>query len=1138
MSGYMEKTKKSGLISFLKNRILKPLFAILLTLIILLSALFILLSIPQVQFSVASRIAAKYDFLLTSIRFNLEPDLKSLTIVVSDVNCIKLSDEAELGFKSLKYSLSYSSILSARFYPEIMEIIEPKISITKTGQSNKAGDFKNAVVGLYGFLDSGLPETLYSFSIKNGTIHLDDITMENFGVSFLRKPEDIKKADFSIDMYIRDMVRGIPVKADGRFVYNDEGLYSITLSSSFGSIPITMIPWPESFKGTAGLFSSNGVNLEWSKGGTVLANGIIHLPEAGFMLDAYNELKSYNLSGTDIEFEAEFLKTAVDIRKFEIRGNDFNIDSSCYIPIDNGAKGMSLSVRSSMMPMARFKALFPAPVTPTWIGKRLLPLFTGGRAKLSNLLIQGGFDKITGLDKNENASSLLLDIDLDSINVADFGGGLESQTVSANVLLDNGRLKISNVNGLIGKSRIREAVYDYVDTYADKSLENWLISGNFSLTDLHTISESGMSPLIVRNIAKDIHDTEGFLDGDIRFSYHPDWEFISITGGNISSGGINFLHPMAEYPINLKKLNIEFNNSGRAKLGLSGDWRNTSGDIKGTIDIFKGDFALSGSALVDADDISDVLKKKTKGCADVILHGKQKTDFHISASDWNMKVAFDSNLEGFSGEFGGFVLPSLGSDSSLKIALSQSRKSVWKLDDFDFSLGTGRLTASIPISLTSMHQFSFSLRNFDIGRLGLFHGESGLSFSGNLDGDILIKRQAYGGYYPGVFGELRASDTGIKMSGLPLENKGTGRVIFSGQRIYTDSLKIGIGGSSLDLSADLKGWKGLKGKIGIKSKDLTIPSFADEKESEYFVPVFDSDFAMNSDLKIDVEIDSGTTSSKMRFGKASATCFFRDGCFDIKAGKIGMQGGEVRFRLLQPGDNKNSVLARAYINLDRQKLRETFYYLGAEENLSRLDNALLSTDAYIYCSGKNKKEFVSSLGGYIHFNIEDGIIKKSPVIFSILSMLNLEKFMHERPEGIAKDGFYFSNLDAGFKIKDGVFLTRDLVIKSPIIKMGATGDINLNNKTINMDMVASPLVTIDSFISNLPFVGYILTGNDRALISYFFKVKGPLDSPETSYIPLQNIPKSILGYLQRIFMTPGRIPEEIRDMKDLILDKE
>lgn len=1134
----MATKSKPRNITYIKNRIPKLLFASFLSLIILFSLLIIFISIPKIQLFMANRISAQYGLALTSFRFNLHPGLKYLTIQFSDIKGLNSSSGVKLGVKSIRYSLNYSDLMSASFYPEILEVIGPDISLLVTEKDDDPGGLKNSVAGLYAFLDSGLPETIKSFSVKNGAVLLDGTTIENFNVSLLRKPEDIKKANFSLDFYVRDKNNRFPFKAGGMFAYNAAGLDFVKISSSFDSVPVPSVPWPESFRGTSGIFSSKGISIEWHKGGSVLASGSIHLPEAGFMLDAYNELKSYNLSGTDIKFEAEFLKSALDIRAFEIKGDDFSLSSSCYIPFDNGANGMSLSVRSSMMPMSRFKALYPAPVTPTWIAKRLLPLFSGGNAKLSDLLIQGPFDRITGLDKKENSSSLLLDIDLDSIDIADFGGSIESKSVSANVLLDKGRLVVSGVKGRIGNSVIRDAVYDYVDTYADKSTENWSISGTFSLQDLHTISESGISPKVVRDTAIDIEDAEGVLDGDIRFSYHPDWKFISITGGKISSKGIGFFHPMVESPIKMDNLNVEFDDKGVAKLGFSGSWRNSVGDIKGTLDIFKGNLKIAGNAMVDAFDISEILKNKSGGSSDIKLKGKQKTDFKISASNWQMKVALNSTLQGFSGKFGGFVLPSLGNDSSLKIGLSQPRANLWKLDNFDLLLGNGRLSASVPVGLGSLHQFSFSLKNFDIGRLGLYHGETGLSFSGKLDGDILIKRLAYGGFYPGVFGEMRATDTGIKMPGLPLVKKGNGRVIFSGQRIYSESLKFGVGDTSLDIFADLMGWKGLKGKIGIKSRDLVLPPSDDDKESEDFVPVFDGDFAMNSDLNVDIDIESGITPSKMRFGRTTATCLFKNGRFDIKDGKMRMPGGEIRFRLIQPEDNKNSILARAYVNLDKQKLTDTFAYIGEEKNISKIDGAVFSTDAYIYCSGKNKKEFISSLGGYIHCNVEDGIIRQSSVIFSILSMLNLEKFLHERPEGVSREGFYFSNLDAGFKIKDGVLSTHDLVIKSPIINIGATGDIDLNNKNLDLDMVAAPLVTIDSFISNLPFVGYILTGNDRALISYYFKVKGPIGAPETNYIPLKNIPKSILGYLQRIFMTPGRIPEEISDMKGLILERE
>lgn len=65
-------------------------------------------------------------------------------------------------------------------------------------------------------------------------------------------------------------------------------------------------------------------------------------------------------------------------------------------------------------------------------------------------------------------------------------------------------------------------------------------------------------------------------------------------------------------------------------------------------------------------------------------------------------------------------------------------------------------------------------------------------------------------------------------------------------------------------------------------------------------------------------------------------------------------------------------------------------------------------------------------------------------------------------------------------------------MNSPTVNMGATGDIDFNRKIMDMDVVAAPAVTIDSLVSSLPFVGYILTGNDGACFPIISRSKASL----------------------------------------------
>lgn len=47
----------------------------------------------------------------------------------------------------------------------------------------------------------------------------------------------------------------------------------------------------------------------------------------------------------------------------------------------------------------------------------------------------------------------------------------------------------------------------------------------------------------------------------------------------------------------------------------------------------------------------------------------------------------------------------------------------------------------------------------------------------------------------------------------------------------------------------------------------------------------------------------------------------------------------------------------------------------------------MSSDAFIYCSGYNFKEMISTMGGYLSLKLEDGVVKKSSILFSMPACL-------------------------------------------------------------------------------------------------------------------------------------------------------
>jgi hypothetical protein len=59
-------------------------------------------------------------------------------------------------------------------------------------------------------------------------------------------------------------------------------------------------------------------------------------------------------------------------------------------------------------------------------------------------------------------------------------------------------------------------------------------------------------------------------------------------------------------------------------------------------------------------------------------------------------------------------------------------------------------------------------------------------------------------------------------------------------------------------------------------------------------------------------------------------------------------------------------------------------------------------------------------------------------------------------------------------------------------------------------------------LSHLPVAGYILTGQDKAFLSYIYEVKGDLGDPEIEAVPLKGLGQNLWGIIQRLLETPAR----------------
>ena len=84
------------------------------------------------------------------------------------------------------------------------------------------------------------------------------------------------------------------------------------------------------------------------------------------------------------------------------------------------------------------------------------------------------------------------------------------------------------------------------------------------------------------------------------------------------------------------------------------------------------------------------------------------------------------------------------------------------------------------------------------------------------------------------------------------------------------------------------------------------------------------------------------------------------------------------------------------------------------------------------------------------------------------------------------------------------------------------GKVDLGKNLIDARVGIHPLGTVDAVLSNVPIAGYILTGEQKAFLSYVYQVKGNLDDPLIEAIPIKALGEGVLGIIRRTLETPLR----------------
>ncbi|THI82997.1 MAG: AsmA family protein [Nitrospira sp. CG24A] len=278
----------------------------------------------------------------------------------------------------------------------------------------------------------------------------------------------------------------------------------------------------------------------------------------------------------------------------------------------------------------------------------------------------------------------------------------------------------------------------------------------------------------------------------------------------------------------------------------------------------------------------------------------------------------------------------------------------------------------------------------------------------------------------------------------------------------------------------------------------------------------------------------------LKFGSLAARITIQDGVLDLDRVSGQSANGEVAGRLVvqlppkQPAEAELAVRATGLLVEDLLKL--------AGEKGSGITGEARVTGT-IRGHGKNPHGLYPTLDGKMDVLLENGRIFKSQerAVWKIISILNLPAVLQGKVD-LEREGLPYNKVSATVHVQHGLFETENLVIDSPIVKITAAGNYDLPTDQVDMVWAVSPFGSYAQFLKTIPLFGRLFAGDRKGLATAMFSVKGSIEDPEVTYLPIKSFATGVTGLAQLAFdilkntvmlpidlMTPDGEKEAVKD---------
>jgi hypothetical protein len=165
-------------------------------------------------------------------------------------------------------------------------------------------------------------------------------------------------------------------------------------------------------------------------------------------------------------------------------------------------------------------------------------------------------------------------------------------------------------------------------------------------------------------------------------------------------------------------------------------------------------------------------------------------------------------------------------------------------------------------------------------------------------------------------------------------------------------------------------------------------------------------------------------------------------------------------------------------------------------------------------------ELLHNAQGNFYFNARKGVITQDKKLSRILEVINFTEIVKGKIPNLNSQGFRYDEIDIQGDLQGTSMVLRKFFMKGKTLNLWGTGTVDLEQRTLDVELLAAPFKTIDTTIQFIPGVNYLMAGS---LVSIPVRIRGPVADPAVSMMSASDISSNFLSFAERTIKSPIKL---------------